>query len=176
MSDNSLYVLQVRTNREDKFIKTFNKHLEPLDIKLYFPRRIIEIKKNGKIRKTKPALFPGYVILESPCDTPVYQCLHTFKSSKNFVKFLGSNTNIIQVKYNDLVFLRKLLNLGPVIGKSDVTFDENSRIVVLEGPLKDFQGTIVKVDRRKKRAKIKLDINDNVFLIDLAYNVIERTA
>jgi transcriptional antiterminator NusG len=53
-----------------------------------------------------------------------------------------------------------------------VYFDRNSRIVVLEGPLMGLEGKIIKVDKRKGRAKIKLDLYDNSFSCDLAFEVI----
>ena len=68
-----------------------------------------------------------------------------------------------------LHFIKKI---GPVAGKSKVYFDENSRIVVTEGPLMGLEGKIVKVDKRKGRAKIKLDLYDDSFAIDLAFEVI----
>jgi transcriptional antiterminator NusG len=63
--------------------------------------------------------------------------------------------------------------VGPLAGKSKVVFDENSRIVVIEGPLSGLEGKIIKVDKRKGRAKIKLDLYDDSFSIDLAFEVLE---
>jgi len=53
-----------------------------------------------------------------------------------------------------------------------VYFNEDSRIVVVEGPLMGLEGRIVKVDRRKGRAKIMLDLYNDSFSIDLAFEVI----
>lgn len=58
--------------------------------------------------------------------------------------------------------------------KSKVYFNEEDRIVVSEGPLKGLEGRIIKVDKRKGRAKIKLDFYDNSFAIDLAFEIISR--
>jgi transcriptional antiterminator NusG len=68
-----------------------------------------------------------------------------------------------------LHFIRKV---GPLAGKSLVTFDENSKIIVIEGPLAGLEGKIVKVDRRKGRAKIKLDIYGDSFTIDFAFEAL----
>jgi transcriptional antiterminator NusG len=46
--------------------------------------------------------------------------------------------------------------------------------VVLYGPLAGLEGRIVRVDRRKKRAKISLDLYDDSFFVDLAFEVIEK--
>jgi transcriptional antiterminator NusG len=53
-----------------------------------------------------------------------------------------------------------------------VYFNENSRIVVVEGPLVGLEGRIIKVDKRKGRAKISLDLYNDSFAIDLAFEVI----
>jgi transcriptional antiterminator NusG len=57
-------------------------------------------------------------------------------------------------------------------GKSKVYFDANSRIVVTEGPLMGLEGKIIKVDKRKGRAKIKLDLYNDSFSIDLAFELL----
>jgi transcriptional antiterminator NusG len=62
---------------------------------------------------------------------------------------------------------------GPVAGISKVYFDQNSRIVVVEGPLAGLEGNIIKVDKRKRRAKVKLDVYDDSFAIDLAFETLE---
>jgi transcriptional antiterminator NusG len=53
-----------------------------------------------------------------------------------------------------------------------VYFNENSRIVVVEGPLMGLEGRIIKVDKRKGRAKIKLDMYEDSFTCDLAFEII----
>ncbi|MCL2557796.1 MAG: antitermination protein NusG, partial [Treponema sp.] len=40
-------------------------------------------------------------------------------------------------------------------------------------PLKGLEGRIIKVDKRKKRAKIRLDLYDESFAIDLAFEIID---
>jgi transcriptional antiterminator NusG len=42
----------------------------------------------------------------------------------------------------------------------------------VEGPLMGLEGRIIKVDRRKGRAKINLDLYNDSFTIDLAFEVI----
>ena len=77
---------------------------------------------------------------------------------------------------NDLSLLRHFLSFGEVTVPSKVYFDENSRICVIEGALKGLEGKIIKVDRRKQRAKVLLDMYTDSFPIDLAFDVIEPAA
>ena len=62
---------------------------------------------------------------------------------------------------------------GEIAGESKVVFDLNDRIKVIEGPMKDLEGEIIKVDKRKKRAKIKLNLYENSFTIDFGFKILE---
>ena len=46
-------------------------------------------------------------------------------------------------------------------------------IRILEGPLKEQQGNIVKVDKRNRNCLISLEFIDNVFKVWLAFDLIE---
>jgi transcriptional antiterminator NusG len=62
---------------------------------------------------------------------------------------------------------------GGEIGSSLVAFDENNRITVIQGPMMGMEGRIIKVDRRKKRAKVRLEMNDSPISFDLSFEVLE---
>ena len=66
------------------------------------------------------------------------------------------------------------MKFGEIAEPSRVHFDENDRIVVDSGPLQGLEGKIVKVDRRKGRAKIQLDLYTENFLLDLGFEVISK--
>ena len=69
--------------------------------------------------------------------------------------------------------LQHFLKFGQNISASQVYFDEHDRICVVEGPLKGLEGLIIKVDKRKKRAKIKMDFANENLLIDLGFELIK---
>lgn len=70
--------------------------------------------------------------------------------------------------------IQHFLGLGPKIEASMIHFDENERIVVDEGPLKGLEGSIIKMDRRKQRAKIQLDFHGSTYTLDLGFEDISR--
>ena len=169
------YALQVKTKMEEKFIQMANLHNPGIPMRLYFPQRYLDIRKGGKIMASKLAIFPGYVFLELDEDEDIKQYLHIFRGTGKFFRFLKSNNDIHPLQNRDLeLILHFIKNVGPVAGKSKVYFDENSRIVVLAGPLSGLEGKIIKVDKRKRRAKVKLDLYSDFFYIDLSFEVIEK--
>ena len=166
------YAIQVKTKGEEKFIRLFNSLHPELKLPLHFPRRRIDIRIRGKIRETTAAIFPGYIFVEAEHEDIVARQWE-FRRTGGFYRFLKSNQLITPLADKDLeLVLHFIKKTGPVAGISRVFFDENSRIVVIEGPLVGLEGKIIKVDKRKKRAKVKLNLYDDSFTIDLAFEVI----
>jgi transcriptional antiterminator NusG len=165
--------LQVKARTENRFIKQFRTLHPEVALPLYFPQRRIDIRRKGRIRQSLQAVFPGYVFIEAQNNEEIVCHQWAFRRTTGFFRFLKSNQEITPLANRDLeLVLHFIKNVGPVAGRSRVYFNENSRIVVVEGPLLGLEGRIVKVDKRKGRAKIKLDIYEDSFSIDLAFEVI----
>jgi transcriptional antiterminator NusG len=166
------YAIQVKTRAEEKYIKLFKALHPEISLRIYFPKRKIDIRRKGAIVHSTPAVFPGYIFIELEEDDDILNYHWDFRRTDGFFRFLKSNQNIRALRNKDLeVVLHFIKNVGPVADKSKVYFDENSRIVVMEGPLMGLEGNIIKVDKRKGRAKIKLDLYDESFTIDLAFEL-----
>jgi transcriptional antiterminator NusG len=169
------YTIQVKTRTEQKFIKLF-KALHPgCTVGLHFPQRSLNIRKNGIVKPVLSPIFPGYIFIEVDEDDSIFTHHWQFRKTDGFFRFLKSNQDIVPLSGSDLeTVLHFLKKHGPVAGISLAHFDENSRIVIDEGPLKGLEGCIVKVDKRKGRAKVKLDMYGNSFAIDLAFEMIKK--
>jgi transcriptional antiterminator NusG len=172
------YALQVKTRSEEKYIRILKALHPEIPFPLYFPQRRLDIRRKGKLVHSTTAVFPGYIFIETggeySGDTDgMLKYQWAFRRTEGFYRFLKSNQNITPLADKDLeVVLHFIKKAGSVAGVSKVYFDENSRIVVTEGPLMGLEGKIIKVDKRKGRAKIKLDLYDDSFSIDLAFEVI----
>ena len=171
----NFYALQVKTGGEEKFIRQVKLQNPGLDLSLYFPQRSLDLRRGGKIKPSRLAIFPGYIFLELSEEEDILHYLYVFRKTKGFYRFLRSNQDICPLNNRDLeLVLHFIKTVGPLVGKSQVYFDENSRIVVISGPLSGLEGRIVKADKRKGRAKVKLDLYDDSFCIDLAFEVLVK--
>ncbi|MDR2095441.1 MAG: antiterminator LoaP [Treponema sp.] len=167
------YALQVKTRGEEKYTKLFKALYPDIQIPFYFPQRKIDIRRKGKFIQTQSAIFPGYIFIEISEEDTILKYQWFFRKTDGFIRFLRSNQNIMPLADRDLdVVLHFIKKAGPIAGKSKVYFNEDSRIVVVEGPLMGLEGKIIKVDKRKGRAKIKLDLYEDSFAIDLGFEII----
>jgi transcriptional antiterminator NusG len=170
------YAIQVKTRAEEKYIRLFRAFNPECTIQIFFPKRTVPIRRKGAMIQTTPAVFPGYLFLECE-EQQIREYQWQFRRTDGFYRFLKSNLNIQSLSGRDLeTVLHFIKKTGPLAGISQVFFDDNARIVVVDGPLAGLEGNIVKVDKRKKRAKIKLDLYDDSFTIDLGYELIEKAA
>jgi len=173
------YALQVKTRGEEKYIRLFRALYPDCPIAIYFPRRKLSIRRKSAMVSSIQAVFPGYIFLEVETESLIEQYQWEFRKTAGFYRFLKSNQNITPLLDKDLeTVLHFIKKTGPQVlaDISKVYFDNNSRIVVTEGPLAGLEGKIVKVDKRKGRAKIKLDLYDDSFTIDLGFEVIMNAA
>jgi transcriptional antiterminator NusG len=166
------YAIQVKTREEKKFLALARNTGAVEPYTLVFPRRTLTIRRLGKNKTVEAPIFPGYIFFEAEqIDPDMYWRI---KRISGFFRFLKSNQDIRPLEGKDLELLLHFLSFGEVVKKSKVRFDENSRIVIIQGPLKGLEGLIVKVDKRKGRAKLQLDMYTDTFLVDLGIEFLEE--
>ena len=167
------YVVQVGPGTEAKFLMRAQPCLGA-GMKFWWFRRNLRIRRRGKWRDSEASIFPGYLFLEAEEVPPD---LYTrVRSIPGFRRFLRDNHNIEPVAPRDREVLGHFISYGEMVHRSTVVFDEQNRIRVISGPLKGLEGRIVKVDRRKGRARVKLELYDDSFLIDFGFDSLERSA
>ena len=146
------YALQVRTRAEEKYIKLFKANHPDDASRLIFPRRRLSVRRLGKVHDELAPVFPGYIFIEVE-DTLNLKLQWSLRRTDGFFRFLRSNQDIRPLSGSDLRTVLHFVGTGSVAEKSKVHFNDADRIVVDEGPLKGLEGSIVKVDKRKGRAK-----------------------
>jgi transcription termination/antitermination protein NusG len=167
------FAVQVASRCEARLLRTAAMTLERFGgVRLLWPRRTLRIRREGVWRERQQPVFPGYLFLEAHgVDGDLYRAV---RELPGFVRFLPSNQNVQAITERDARALAHLLRFGEVVRKSIVAFDEDSRIRIIDGPLKGLEGLIVKVDRRKNRAKVKLHLYDETHLVDFGFTALER--
>lgn len=166
----------VKSGGEEAFKRDFDKNLrkaalfsdqkpaEPCATVVFFKK----IMRDSKKKQFEQPLFPGYVFMSAQSfDASIAEAA---KKSKNFYHFLDSNADIKRLQGGDREILSNLLKFGETQGISKVRFDENQKITVQCGPLAGFAGKIIKVNRKRGRATVQIDLCNNTMKFDLAFD------
>ncbi len=167
----SFYVVSVHPRREERIVHAAQLLIPTgAELSFFWPRRKLTIRRKGRRVETLAAVFPGYVFIDA--ESISSQMYRSLKNLPGFYRFLESNDRIRPLTGRDEEIVAHLVKFGGVIGKSTVTVDENQRIRVLHGPLEGLEGMIVKVDKRKQRAKVRLDLYNESFLVDFGFELL----
>ncbi len=175
LSYSTIYLIQVATGKEETYIS----HIKNLagsspGFKLVVPKRQLTIRKMGKEQQVIKPIFPGYIFLVSDCIKPDDRAL--LRSIPGFMRYMrNENGDLIPLSNNDRQLLIQLTSSGETTKRSVVSFDKNNKVVPISGPLKDCEGHIIKVDRRKRRVKVKFLLNDKTFLINFEYEEVVKS-
>ncbi|MBN2536410.1 MAG: antiterminator LoaP [Spirochaetales bacterium] len=167
------FVIQVQTRKEEEFLSFAIKRVCDLDTAIFLPRRKLRIRRQGKWMKSISPIFPGYIFIKANNVTP--STYKTIKRVPGFIRFLKNNNNITPLLESDKRMIDHFLSFGEVVGKSSVQFDLNKKVKVICGPLKGLEGNIVKVNKRKKRIKVKIDFNKNLYLVEFGFEALGGT-
>ena len=165
------FALQIYTGDEGRFLSIAAQRARDIEARFFWPRRSLRIKRGGSWKESLAPIFPGYLFIRAEGISP--ELFAALRAAPGFLRFLLSNENIVPLERADQEMLSHFLAFGEIVDKSMVTFDEDKRIRVLSGPLKGLEGRIVRVDRRKGRAKVRLEMYEDSFEIDFGFESLE---
>ena len=164
----SYFALHIKTGSETPIQKHIKDKL-PEDIAVFCPMRELLIRKKGKTKKEMKPLFPGYIFLNA--EEISATTLTALKTINGFFQVLPSNKDIKAVPDQDMHIINSLFKKNFTAHLSKARFDENDQIEIIDGPLKGKEGVIVKVEKRKGRAKIVINAFDKQHFVDLGFEL-----
>lgn len=161
------FVLQVISNRENKIADSILK-LNLSNLKPFLPQKKIKIKKQGLVKDVIVPLYPGYIFLigqwKQETAKKIVQIQYT-------VKFIGGMNSPGFLKKEEVDLISKIARDG-VCSYSQVV-SEGNKIKIISGPLKELEGQIIAVDRRKQRATVFLPLLNTNVRVTLGFEFME---
>lgn len=116
------------------------------------PVRTFQEKRKGIWMSTSQHLIPGYIFLYDRENTK----LHKVGQLLDVYKILDYETGVRALNGIDYQYAMWIYRHCGNMETSRVVM-EGSRVIVLDGPLADVTGTIVRIDRHKRRAWVEFD-------------------
>jgi len=108
--------------------------------------------KNGKRKVITEKIFPGYVMVEMQVTDDSW---YVVRNTPNVTGFIGTGTIPTPVADTEIKSLMKRMGTEEPKYKIDISVDEPVKIT--DGPFKDFEGKVSKVD--EARGKVKVLVN-----------------
>lgn len=138
-----------------------------------FSPEIVQRKwiKGHCFEERKPYL-PGYVFIYS--EEPITRFREIWQM-EGMLRFLGERDEGYRLMGDDRKFADMLYAKGGVIGIMKA-YKEGDRVKLAKDMLGGFEGEIVKLDRRKGRAQIQYNFDNNSYKVWVGYEMIEDDA
>ncbi len=163
------YCLYCKSGSEEKLVYTIRKGVNELlneEIDVLFPIRIMQQKKKGKWSKVKQPLIPGYIFIYLEDDIPLP--LFLINQERNAYKILRNTDLSLALKGADEEYATWVYNHQGTITPSTVKFEEGRLVKIIDGPLFDMKGEIIKVDRHHKRVHVAFDFGGKRQIINVS--------
>ena len=171
------YAIFALTGQEEKVRALLERKLSDAGMKAHLFVPWIRIRqaedlarKSGNDEKDE-IMFPGYVLVGTDDIKGVFSISNGLKG---VLKFLKNEDEFQEIRLEEISRLVYMAGEEDVIGESEVCLDEDNRIVVLSGPLKDMEGSIVKFNRRRERVAVEFQIDAERHEIWLGVRLVEK--
>lgn len=163
------YVICVESNYEDYVRNRIEYILRDIDIEysLVIPKRELLERKKGNNKRVLKCLFPGYIFVNTSQIIDFYYQVKIIPSIRNF---LMSDGVFLKVEEEEIVQILLLLNHDGVAVFSEGHY-VGKRVIIERGPLSDGIHKIIKIDKRKKRAKIEVQLGNKVIYVQLGLDI-----
>ena len=142
------YVLQVTTDRE---IEIKNR-LEKQGYKVLVPLVEKIIRQKGKWKRQIDVIFRGYIFVKLDYKWSDY---YNLCKCPGVIRLLGGGKNPIPLTDEEIMTVRRIDMLRSA---SLVEFDNEGKLIPLNGILKEFKDSLISCNRRQRRAIIELTI------------------
>ena len=146
---------------EKRINKCLTERLEE-DFLVWIPKKEVRERRNGRTEVRERPMFTGYLFLfwegSDEKQFPIFE----MRRIPGLTRILAYDDGSHALKGRDLEFAHWIHMNGGYIKQSKVLFTEGQRIHICEGPLRGFDGNIVKVDKHHKRIVLRFEIGGNV--------------
>ena len=168
------YAIFVETGKEHEVCKRIQKEISRTWLEgryhLLVPQKKIIERRKGILEEVCRVIFPGYILLETDYINDIY---YTTLRIDHLYRYLRCNGAFEEIRLEEISNIVYMANEEGVIGISDIFIDSDI-VKVTKGPLCNYIGSIVKIDKHKRRAKILFKFSGQDHLIDISVNLLQK--
>lgn len=165
------YVIQVRTGTEEHIVLQCERQIDENILERCFVPHYEEKKKFcGRWEVTERILFPGYVFVVTEQLEELHEQL---KNVIGMTRLIGTGETIVPLSEEEVAFLSNMGGTQQVVEMSEGII-EHEQVIVTSGPLKGMEGSIVKIDRHKRKAWLEVPMFGRIQRIEVGLEIVEK--
>ena len=164
------YAIQTMSGCEKRLVATLQVLLKR--IQLYLPARKVIHQIKGEQNIIELPLFPGYIFVYKS----ISESLDALEKANSMIAFnpVMANGKFLEANKNEMRFLFEVTGGDGVIELSKGIVMENEEVLIIEGPLKQLNGKILFIDKRKNKAKVRIKFMNRLLDVSLGLEILSR--
>ncbi|MFA6296010.1 MAG: transcription termination/antitermination protein NusG [Patescibacteria group bacterium] len=168
------YVLHTYSGYEENVSENLKQRIESMNMQdkifnvLVPKEKKIKIK-NGKRKTVEEKVYPGYVLVEMIVTDESW---YVVRNTPNVTGFIGSGTIPLPISEKEYESLKKRMGVEEPKFKIDVAIGETVKIT--DGPFKDFDGKVNKIDEEKGTVKVLVNMFGRETPVELDFLQIKK--
>jgi len=125
--------------------------------------------KGGQRKTTLKKVFPGYVLVEMVIDDDSW---FVVRNTPGVTGFVGPGSRPVPLNEEEVNSIMK--QMGLTDAKPKVDFEINQAVRVVEGPFKNFEGTIDEINEEKGKLKVSVSMFGRETPVELEFFQVEK--
>ncbi len=178
------YVVRCFSSHERKVKEFLTREIEDLKLEhkideILIPTETVVEIRSGKKKTKEKNFFPGYILVKTRYDEEVNNLIQSAPSCLGFLKAGRNDTVPTPLKQREVDRIlgrvsdnKEMAEKGGII---DIPFKEGDLIKVIDGPFKEFDGTVQEVLPDKLKLRVLVSIFGRKTPVEVDLNQVEST-
>lgn len=158
ISGKNWYAIHTYSGYEDAVCDALKQRIDSMNMEDYIfdvfvPKEKQVVIKNGEKKIVEKKLFPGYVLV---CMIVTDNSWYIVRNTPNVTGFVGTGNTPVPVSLEEFdVIKQRTAEEEP---KFKITFEIGENVAVIDGPFKDYEGTIDHIDYDRGKIKVLISV------------------
>ncbi|AIU80298.1 transcription antitermination factor [Bacillus velezensis UCMB5036] len=171
------YVVHTYSGYENKVKANLEKRVESMGMQDKIFRVVVPEEeetdiKNGKKKVVKKKVFPGYVLVEIVMTDDSWYVVRNTPGVTGFVGSAGSGSKPTPLLPGEAETILKRMGMDE--RKTDIDFELNETVKVIDGPFANFTGSIEEIDYDKSKVKVFVNMFGRETPVELEFTQIDK--
>lgn len=171
------YVVHSYSNFENKVKQGLEERIKREGLEEFFGKILVPTEevvemRMGQQRKSERKFFPGYVLVQMELND---QTWHLVKNVPRVLGFIGgSSDKPSPITEKEAMTILNRVEEGVNKPKPKVLFEVGEVVRIVDGPFKEFNGSIEEVNYEKSRLRVSVLIFGRGTPVELEFNQVEK--
>ncbi|MBR2282546.1 MAG: hypothetical protein IJ863_07995 [Spirochaetales bacterium] len=127
---------------------------------VWFPMKEVTERRLGHCEVTGKPLLPGYIFIFWEGDREIDFPFHKIRRVPGVIRILEYDDGTHNLKGKDMEYAKWIHMHDGFIRQSKVIYRPGQKLHITEGPLKGFDGNVIKVDKHHKRITLMFELGE----------------